>query len=95
MPTAQNINFLKNSRAVNSATCSDICLKYDLIRDTVVVLLNAEIEEDPIKNEGAEEQFFKQSRAANSNLIEIQTHMRYSSCPHVTAKNDETPTTYM
>ena len=53
IPTAQNINLKKNSRAVNSATCSDICSKFELIRDTVVVLLNAEIEEDPIENEGA------------------------------------------
>ena len=47
-------NFFRRSRkAANSAIRGQIGLKFKLVRDFMVVLLNCKKEEDPFKNEGA------------------------------------------
>ena len=45
--------FFRPSRAANSAVLGRIWLKFELVRDIMVVLVTCKYEEDPIKNEGA------------------------------------------
>ena len=44
--------------AAKSAVRSPICLKFDLIRAFIIVLITCKNEEDPIKNEGARYQAY-------------------------------------
>ena len=46
-------NFFRRSRAANSAVLGRIQLKFELVRDIMVVPVTWQSEEDPIKNEGA------------------------------------------
>ena len=45
--------FSRRSRAANSTVLSRIWLKFELVRDIMVVLFTCKYEEDPIKNKGA------------------------------------------
>ena len=47
------MNFFKRSRAANYAVLGRIWLKFELVRDIMVVLVTCKYEEDPVKNEGA------------------------------------------
>ena len=46
-------NFFRPSRATNSAVLGQICQKFELVLDIMVVLVTCKYEEDPFKNEGA------------------------------------------
>ena len=46
-------NFSIRSRAANSAVLGPIWLKFELVRDIIVVLVTCKDKQDPIKNEGA------------------------------------------
>ena len=46
-------NVFRRSRAANSAVLGRISLKFEPVRDIMVVLITCKYEEDPIKNEGA------------------------------------------
>ena len=67
-------NFSRRSRAANSAVLGRIWLKFELVRDIMVVLVTCKYQEDPIKNEGARvltrlyDFFFRRSRTANSEV---------------------------
>ena len=47
------MGFFSNLKAANSAVGGRVELKFDIIRDFMVVLLTCKNEEDPIKVEGA------------------------------------------
>ena len=51
--TTQNNDFFKHSRAANSTVRGRIWLKFEAIRDIMVVLVTCKNEEDPMKNKGA------------------------------------------
>ena len=45
--------FFRRSRVAYSAVLGRIWLKFELVRDINIILVNCNNEEDPIKNEGA------------------------------------------
>ena len=53
LPLNVNWNFSIQSRAGNSAVLGQIWLKFEFVRDIMVVLLTCKNKEDPIKNKGA------------------------------------------
>ena len=52
-PLLVYLDFSRRSSAANSAVICPIWLNFELLRDTMVVLVTCKNEEDPIKNEGA------------------------------------------
>ena len=64
-------NFSRCSRAANSAICSRIGPKFELLQDFIAVPLSCKNEKDTIKNKKANRiihRFFRRSRAANSTV---------------------------
>ena len=51
--TTQNNDFFKHSRAANSTVRGQIWLKFEPVRDIIVVIVPCKNEEDPLKNNGA------------------------------------------
>ena len=68
-------DFLRRSRAANSAVLGPIWPSFELVRDVIDNLITCQYEDDPIKNRGAKvfvhniiHQFFRRARVDNSEV---------------------------